>query len=484
MNREEFLIARNPNPASRLPILLSIPVSGEPQPLVLATSDLWPGPRDLFCYQLDAWPAEAEILESIPVESCWRVGAAVHLILARRSQRRSIFVWTQRRGKKQQQRETQPQLLQEQQPEPQPVQQPELQQGPRQGRQTLVFWRSQESMRAARPGIRVPKARGLDQRPVSVVVDTHERYPWRFPRTAARTERRELPVGDYGVFFGDQLMAAIERKSSVDLAAALTNGRLGFQLAELSRLPRAALVVEGRLSDLVKLQKEQKVNAGWLLNVVAALQVEYPKVSWIFAENRSIAQDFAYRWLNAAVQALLDSVGAAGRRQTVFDEDVAVAQVAEISVAGYRPWPSPSVSASTSPLAPPSLSPAPRSASLSSSLSASSSSPASGPGDAQAEVTETSGLAFGWLWNCEMRRSEAVRLARAGQIWTVASYSQCFHVSAATAQHDLNLLVKNGELQVIDNHFDRVRTELQALQPARGRRPRLYGLRPSPVELV
>jgi hypothetical protein len=453
-------------------------VSGEPQPLVLATSDLWPGPRDLFCYQLDAWPAEAEILESIPVESCWRVGAAVHLILARRSQRRSIFVWTQRRGKKQQQRETQPQLLQEQQPEPQPVQQPELQQGPRQGRQTLVFWRSQESMRAARPGIRVPKARGLDQRPVSVAVDTHERYPWRFPRTAARTERRELPVGDYGVFFGDQLMAAIERKSSVDLAAALTNGRLGFQLAELSRLPRAAIVVEGRLSDLVKLQKEQKVNAGWLLNVVAALQVEYPKVSWIFAENRSIAQDFAYRWLNAAVQALLDSVGAAGRRQTVSDEDVAVAQVAEISVAGYRPLPSPSAPPSPSP----SLSPAP--ASLSSSLSASSSLPASGPGDAQAKVTEASGLAFGWLWNCEVRRSEAVRLARAGQIWTVLSYRQYFHVSGATAQHDLNLLVKNGELQVIDNHFDRVPTELQALQAVRGRRPRLYGLRPSPVEPV
>ncbi|MBX6377635.1 MAG: hypothetical protein IRY95_03725, partial [Clostridia bacterium] len=113
-----------------MPYLLRLPAGGPGGgPLVLATRGTWPGAGDLFCHQLEAWPEGAEVIEEVPVRSCYRRGRAVHLVLERRHARRSIFVWTERKGR------------------------------------PLVFWRSERSMRAARPGIRVPQARGLGRRP-------------------------------------------------------------------------------------------------------------------------------------------------------------------------------------------------------------------------------------------------------------------------------------------------------------------------------
>lgn len=45
-----------------------------------------------------------------------------------------------------------------------------------------------------------------------------------------------------------RLVASVERKSLADLVTTLTTGKLGFALADLAALPRAALVVEDRYS--------------------------------------------------------------------------------------------------------------------------------------------------------------------------------------------------------------------------------------------
>lgn len=261
----ELVIARNPDDKSRLPVLLRLPVEDGPQ-VVLATRETWPGRKDLFCFELTDWPQGSEILERVPVERCWRAGAAVHLMLRRRQHRRSIFVWTQRQGR------------------------------------TLIFWRSRTSMRAARPGIRIPAARGLEDA-LEVAVDIRERYPWRFARSAVTTRRRELPVGDYAVLDGERCVAAVERKTVADLARSVVAGELALVLAELSRVPHGALVVEGRLSDLVKAGQEGGMRPGRVINLVAALQVASPRVAWMFAETRSLAEDYAYRWLSACAQA-------------------------------------------------------------------------------------------------------------------------------------------------------------------------------------
>ena len=257
-----FRVGRVPGTGTRLPYVLRLPVSGDGR-LFLATHGTWPRGTDLFCHQIPSWPDEAEIIEDVPVEACWRAGAAVHLVLRRRTNRRSLFVWTKK------------------------------------GERTLVFWRSEATMRQARPGIRVPLARAFSES-ITVAVDVGERYPWRFTAPEVTTERRRLPVGDYALLHDDDVAAVIERKAVADFATAAVGGQLGLVLAELGQVRHAALVIEGRLSDVLK--AADRVKPGWLLNVVAALQVEHPRVSWMFAETRSLAEAWAYRWLAAAAR--------------------------------------------------------------------------------------------------------------------------------------------------------------------------------------
>jgi len=262
-----FVVARHPDPGARLPYLVRLPVAGEP-PVLLACREPWPGAKDVYCHPLAAWPAgagDADVVEEVAVRSCRRRGNAVHLVLERARRRRSLFVWTGGLGR------------------------------------GSVFWRTPATVQAARPGVRVPLASGLE-RPLEIAVDTRERYPWRFGRLPVSRARRSLPAGDYGVFVDDLLVAVVERKRVDDLVSAAVDGRLGFQLAELSRMPRAVVVVEGRFAQLFK---GRRVKPGWLMNVVAALQVSHPGVSWMFADSRDLAQSFAFRWLAAARRAHL-----------------------------------------------------------------------------------------------------------------------------------------------------------------------------------
>ncbi len=260
---DTFWIGRNPA-SRRLPYLLRLPVTGAGR-VFLAAGDTWPHGKDVFCVQLDSWPGDGEIIEQVPVEACWWKGAAVHLVLARKQARRSMFVWTMSRGR------------------------------------PVIFWRSQTSMRGSRPGIRVPQARALRET-LEIAIDSGERYPWGFARQSARTTRRSLPSGDYAVLRGDEIVAVVERKSVGDLATSAVAGQLSLTLADLERAPHASLVVEGRLSDVVKTGARGDVRPGWLLDIIAALQVAHPRVMWTFAETRAIAEDWAHRWLAACVK--------------------------------------------------------------------------------------------------------------------------------------------------------------------------------------
>jgi hypothetical protein len=253
-------IGRRPGPA-RLPVVLELPLPNGP--LFLATREPWPVAKDLFCAELDAWPPDAEEVERVPVASCRRVGASVQLVLDRGQRRRSLFVWTTKGGR------------------------------------PIVFWRSERSMRATRPGVRAPTARGLDG-PLEVVVDLRERYGWRFQDLPVTLERRRLPAGDYAVFEEDRLVAVVERKKLEEFAGGAVQGRLHLQLAELATMPRAIVIIEGRLSQLLK--GDLRARPGWLLNLVAALQAAYPSVPLLFAESGPLAADLAYRWLSASLR--------------------------------------------------------------------------------------------------------------------------------------------------------------------------------------
>jgi len=176
-----FIIARNPDPDSRLPYLLRLPLADAP---ILKARDTWPRTARVFCHRADEWPEDAELIEEVPVLGCVRRGVAIDLVLDRPRENRSQFVFT-----------TLPT-----------------------GREG-IFWQTRKVVGTARPGARIPTRRISDVGAITIVIDTRERYPYRFAKQQATTIRRALPAGDYGVFGTDGApLAAVERKALADLA--------------------------------------------------------------------------------------------------------------------------------------------------------------------------------------------------------------------------------------------------------------------------
>lgn len=258
---DQFLIARNPDGDSTLPYLLRVPIDGG---IVLRSKATWPTTARVFCFEGDdAWPERPDLVESLDVRSCRRRGAAVDLVLERRTNNRSQFVFTRLKG----------------------------------GR-PAVFLQTAKTAKAARPGARMPKRRASEQSALVIVSDSRERYAYRFSEQQVDVERGTLRAGDYAVLDADgQILAAVERKRFDNFVSAVVDGSLLFQLAELSELPRAAVVVEGRYEDLLRLKHTQP---GWVMDLVARIQVRHPNVPIVFAGSRKHAEEYTFRFLGAA----------------------------------------------------------------------------------------------------------------------------------------------------------------------------------------
>lgn len=259
---EDLLIARNPDPDSALPYLIRIPLS--PRPVVVKARQSWPREKKVFCHREVDWPEQAEILERWPVTSCVRRGPAIDLVLARGRENRSQLVLAQARGRE------------------------------------VIFWQSPRTTKQARPAVRVPTARahGLV---LDILVDSAEKYPYTFGAQQATTTRQRLPAGDYAVTIDDEVVAAVERKSLADLASSLLSGKLTYALAELTALPRAAVVVEDRYSQLFKLEHAPGARAA---EALAEAQARFPQVPVVFCETRPLAQEWTYRYLGACLAEL------------------------------------------------------------------------------------------------------------------------------------------------------------------------------------
>lgn len=128
----------------------------------------------------------------------------------------------------------------------------------------------------------------------TVYVDTREKYPYRLADRPVTAQRRALPAGDYAVIVDDAVVAAVERKTLGNLSADLVSGKIGFVMAELSTLSAAAAVVEDRYTSIVK---SEHVEAGWPAELVARLQVRYPRVPIVFCYDRKFAEEWTYRFL-------------------------------------------------------------------------------------------------------------------------------------------------------------------------------------------
>jgi hypothetical protein len=298
-----MVIARNPDPESRLPYLLRLPIAGG---MVFRTAGTWPRTNALYCYPVDVgeWPEHPQIVERVRTRSCVRRGAAIDLVLDRARENRSQIVFTTARGR------------------------------------DAVFWQTARVRKKARPNVTTPTARAAGIAELEILVDSHEQYPYKFARQQASTVRRALRAGDYGVTAAGRLVASVERKSLADLVATLTSGRLGFALADLAALPRAALVVEDRYSQVFRLEQ---VRPAVVADGLAEAQTRWPSVPIVFCETRQLAEEWTYRFLAAArawalaetaVQdRILDAVGV-----TVADEAGVGPAAPDPSHAELRAW--------------------------------------------------------------------------------------------------------------------------------------------------
>jgi len=256
-----FTIARNPDPNSGLPYLIRVPVQGTE--VVLKAKDTWPRTAAVYCHRADGWPAEAEIVEEVAIRSCVRRGRAIDLVLARGRENRSQIVFTRKAGRE------------------------------------AIFWQTARTAKRARPAVRVPARRASGYRTLRILIDTREQYPYRFAKQGrVEVQRRPLPVGDYAVEHEGSIVAAVERKSLADLARTLTDGSIAFLMADLAASGRGAIVIEDRYSALLK---HEHVSGGWLAELLARVQVRYPEIPIAFCETRPLAEEWAYRFLGAAL---------------------------------------------------------------------------------------------------------------------------------------------------------------------------------------
>jgi hypothetical protein len=256
----QLLIARNPDPDSKLPFLLRLPLAGG---MVFRTAGTWPRTNALYCYPVscDEWPDEPDIVERTDLRSCVRRGAAIDVVLDRERENRSQIVFTTARGRE------------------------------------ACFWQSPRTRKQARPNVTTPTARAAGIPGLEIVVDSHERYAYRFATQQVTTVKRALPCGDYGLAVDGRLVASVERKSLADLVASLTGGKLRYALAELAALPRAAVVVEDRYSQVFKLDR---IRPAVVADGLAELQVRWANVPIVFCETRQLAEEWTYRFLAAA----------------------------------------------------------------------------------------------------------------------------------------------------------------------------------------
>jgi hypothetical protein len=257
--RAEFLVAKNPDGDSSLPYLVRLPLG--PEGVVLKVRDTWPRTAKVYCHRAAAWPEDPEIIERVDVTSCVRRGAAVDLVLDRGRENRSQFVFAMARGRE------------------------------------AIFWQTARTAKQARPAVALPTARASGAA-LHILVDSHERYAWKFGHQQATTEKRALTAGDYAVEADGAVVATVERKSLADLVATQQSGKLRYLLAALSAVPRAAVVVEDRYSAIFKLTfaRPTVVAEG-----LAEAQVRFPNVPILFCESRQLAEEWTYRFLGAAL---------------------------------------------------------------------------------------------------------------------------------------------------------------------------------------
>jgi len=230
----------------------------------------WPGPgQQVFALReraLDGAESLVEV-ERVPVAHLGRVGRKLTLTLDRPNRKRCEFLVVRK----------------------------ERRDGS--GAYEQVFFRTQSGIQAHRSRTRVEL--GAPDTALVVVVDSAERYPWRFPGAVVR--RRPLAAGDYALLQGERVAAVVERKSFDNLVTDVgAIQALHQQLADLASHERAALVIEAQYGDFLD---PARARGRWppahVARVLGEITALHPKLPVVFAGNRKLANLWTERFFRA-----------------------------------------------------------------------------------------------------------------------------------------------------------------------------------------
>ena len=266
-----WIVERTSN--RRFPFRVSIEQGGRPI-MAFRTQASWPGPgQQIFCLrEREHDPAEPLTpVERVPVANVTRIGRKIAIVLDRPTRKRCEFLT---------------------------VVKPRKGGG---GTVEQIFFRTESGIRAHRSRTRV-ELRGPEV-PLHIVIDSMERYPWRF--AGATAERRKLAVGDYALVDGGRVLAVVERKSFDNwLSDVGAVQALHQQLADLSSQEPAALVLEADYRDFLD---PGRVKGRWppthLARVFAEVAALHPRLPVIFAGNRALANAWTERFFRAVAAA-------------------------------------------------------------------------------------------------------------------------------------------------------------------------------------
>lgn len=263
-----WIVQNTGNP--RFPVRIAIEQDGKILFAVRA-QEAWPGQKgNVFCIR-DGTPADEldlfTTIERVPVINFDRFGKSLRVTLDRPLKKRCEFLILEKPYKN------------------------------RPGSYEQIFFKTQTAQREHKSRSRL-SLRPLDT-PFSVIIDSAEKYPWKFPK--AQVDKRKLPAGDYALIHQDAILAVVERKTFDNLVSDFSRIAMLHQvLRDLESLPHPALVIEADYGDFLNPDRlEHKYKPGFCYRALSELQAMHPHLPIIFARTRKEANLWTYGFFRA-----------------------------------------------------------------------------------------------------------------------------------------------------------------------------------------
>jgi len=245
----------------------------------LKAKDKWPGPgKNIFC-KFEGEVKRKDLPKDEPIDFCEifsikRYEKKLNIILNRSRNKRCWFIFLKKEYK------NRPGDFYDQ-----------------------VFWITQSSAIASKRGAYIPQSKKGDD--FKVVIDITERYPYRFGKV--ETEKKKLPVGDYGLIYNGDLVAIAERKTRDNFLHEIsTFDVLKVKLEELSKFSYKAVIFESSYLDFVDPKKKKFYSTGFVADLLADLSVQFPQIQFVFFGSRKSANKWLYHWFRRIYQQYLN----------------------------------------------------------------------------------------------------------------------------------------------------------------------------------